>query len=72
MKVFMVIIFILSNGQEMVPSQGPFVPRPFDTIEQCERVRLAAIEYIEWAMKTQQIPNYYAGYKVTCKDSEGE
>ena len=42
MKVFMVIIFILSNGQEMVPNQGRFVPRPFDTIEQCERVRLAA------------------------------
>ena len=56
------------NGSQ----SGPFVPRPFDTIEQCERVRLAAIEYIEWAMKTGQIPNYYAGYKVTCKDSEGE
>ena len=45
MKVFMVIIFILANGQEMVPNQGAFVPRPFDTIEQCERVRLAAIPY---------------------------
>ena len=72
MKVFMVIIFILANGQEMVPNQGAFVPRPFDTMEHCERVKIAAIEYIEWAIETGQIPTYYTGYKVACKDNTGE
>ena len=70
MKVFMVIVFILSNGKELVHNQGGWAPQEVTSMEECIRKKEAAIEYIEWAMETNRLPEYYAGYKVVCKEVE--
>ena len=72
MKVFMVIIFILSNGTEIYPTQKGWAPHEVESLEVCEQRKLAAEEYIEWAFLTGKMPSYYDGYKILCNVTGGD
>jgi len=68
MKVFMIIIFMVSSGEQIVPPG--MEPREFNTIEECELKLAAAVEFIEYGIRTEKLPRYYIGYKAECVQSE--
>ena len=64
MKVIMIIVFILASGEQIVP-QG-WEPRQMTSIEECQREKSAAVEFIEYGISNGQLPKQYIGYKVSC------
>jgi len=72
MKVLMVIIFVLSNGKEIYPTQEGWRPTVMDSLEACEIRKAAAKEYIDWSFETGNMPSYYAGYKILCEVTGGD
>tara|TARA_B100000123_G_C25725626_1_gene426798 strand:- start:509 stop:733 length:225 start_codon:yes stop_codon:yes gene_type:complete len=68
MKVFMVIVFILANGQEVM--LNGWSPSAYESLKVCQQKKAAAAEYIEYLFDYALLPEYYAGYKITCTTEE--
>jgi hypothetical protein len=64
MKVIMIIVFILASGEQITPKG--WEPRQMNSVEECQRIKSAAVEFIEYGISQGQIPDYYVGYKVSC------
>jgi|TARA_R100000030_G_scaffold55640_3_gene41965 hypothetical protein len=70
MKVFMMIVFILASGEQVSPSG--WEPREMKSVEECQRKKAAAVEFIEYGISQGQLPKIYIGYKVSCVVQEIE
>ena len=64
MKVFMIIVFILASGEQVAPKG--WEPREMNSVEECQRKKNAAVEFIEYVIANGQLPKIYIGYKVSC------
>ena len=45
-------------------------PSVYDSVKVCQQKKSAAAEYIEYLFDYSLLPDYYAGYKITCVTEE--